>query len=438
MRRLPGRTGLATALVALLIGGLVVVYSSGPINRIHLTAYFDNSNGVYVGDDVLIRGVAVGKIEAITPQSERAEVSFWVDGQYRVPADVSAVVISPQLVTARAIQLTPAYSQGPQMADHGVIPQSRTAVPVEWDDVRAQLQKLNDALQPVDTAGVSPLGAFINTAADNLRGQGANMRDTVIELSEVLSTVGDHSGDLYATVRNLSVLVKALHDSADVMSQLNGNLAAVSALVANGRDEVGTMMRDLNTAAADVSAFVADNKETLGTTGDKLSGVTTALIESLYDLKQALHILPTSLANLQNAYEPAHSSNSGAAAINNFSNPLQFICGAVQAASRLGAEESAKLCVQYMAPIFKNRQYNFLPWGLNPLVNAQARPNEVTYSEDWLRPDYVPPAAPPAPESPPPGPAPAATDAPLPAEAPQATDPAAGLTGMMVPPGGGS
>ncbi len=57
-----------------------------------------------------------------------------------------------------------------------------------------------------------------------------------------------------------------------------------------------------------------------------------------------------------------------------------------------------------MAPIFKNRQYNFLgPLGFNgaPLgvlpVGAQARPNEVTYSEDWMRPDFVPPAtAPPA------------------------------------------
>ena len=47
--------------------------------------------------------------------------------------------------------------------------------------------------------------------------------------------------------------------------------------------------------------------------------------------------------------------------INNFANPISFLCGAIQAASRLGAEQSAKLCVQYLAPIIKNRQYNFLP-----------------------------------------------------------------------------
>ena len=94
--------------------------------------------------------------------------------------------------------------------------------------------------------------------------------------------------------------------------------------------------------------------------------------------------------------------------------------------------------MQYLAPIVKNRQYNFPPLGNNFLVGAQARPNEVTYSEDWMRPDYVPPPAPaPAPGNPPstdPGPPPGG---PLPAEA-AATDPAAGLPGMMVPPGGGS
>jgi phospholipid/cholesterol/gamma-HCH transport system substrate-binding protein len=108
------------------------------------------------------------------------------------------------------------------------------------------------------------------------------------------------------------------------------------------------------------------------------------------------------------------------------------LCGAIQAASRLNNEASAKLCVQYLAPIVKNRQYNNLPIGMNPLVNAQARPNEVTYSEDWMRPDYRP--TPPAAEaSAPPG----TETPPMAAEASTSTDPGAGLPGMMVPAGGG-
>jgi len=146
---------------------------------------------------------------------------------------------------------------------------------------------------------------------------------------------------------------------------------------------------------------------------------------------------PSAFANVLNIYQPAQGAVVGALAVGNFANPISFLCGAIQAASRLGAEQSAKLCVQYLAPIIKNRQYNFPPIGVSPFVGAQARPNEITYSEDWLRPDYVPPAGAAS------GPAPAGS-APLPAEAPSppppkptSTDPTAGLPGLMVP-GGGS
>lgn len=136
-------------------------------------------------------------------------------------------------MTGRAIQLTPPYSGGPAMADGAVIPQDRTAVPVEWDDLRNQLQRLTELLKPTRPGGVSTLGALINTAADNLRGQGATIRDTIIKLSQAVSALGDHSNDIFATLKNLSTLVTALHDSADLLERLNQNLASVSSLLAD-------------------------------------------------------------------------------------------------------------------------------------------------------------------------------------------------------------
>ena len=429
------RIALSATLVALLVGGLLIAVQSGPINKTRITAYFENSNGIYPGDDVRILGVPVGEIETIEPQPQRAKITFWVDGKYRIPADAKAVVISPTVVSARFIQLTPVYTTGPALGDDAIIPQERTAVPVEWDDLRDQLEKLNRTLAPTRPGGVSTLGAFVTTAADNLRGQGA-----AIIRDDAESILAGHSGDLFGTLKNLSVLVSALHDSTDLMRELNQNLGAVTALLTNDPNEVGTAVADLNTAVTDMRGFLAENRDSVGTTFDKLAEITQALGESSADLKQTLHVAPTGISNFVNIYEPANGAITGALTGTNFSNPLNFICGAIQAASRLGAEQSAKLCVQYLAPIFKNRQYNFLgPLGFNgaPLVpflpvGAQARPNEVTFSEDWMRPDYVPPAAPPPAE---PAPQPIA-DAPLPAEAP--TDPTAGLPGMMVPHGAGS
>ncbi|ORA03847.1 MCE family protein [Mycolicibacterium bacteremicum] len=440
-RHKAGRLTLALVLVVILAAGIyLVVRTTETLNRVNVVAYFDSSNGIFVGDDVVILGVPVGRIEKIEPEPERVKISFWYDGSHKVPADVNAAILSPMLVTSRAIQLTPTYSEGPVLEDNAVIGQDRTVVPVEYDDVREQLHRITETLQPTEPGGVSELGAFINTAADNLRGQGADIRATLVKLSQAISAVGDHSTDVFATVKNLSILVSALQDSTDVMRALNQNLASVTGTLADNPDEVGTAIQDLSDTVGLVQNFVADNRETLGTTSDKLAGVTTALNESLADLKQFLHVAPTSFQNYINIYQPAQGAVSSVPVINNFADPITFLCGAVQAASRLNAEQSSKLCVQYLAPIVKNRQYNFLPIGQNLGVTASARPNELTWSEDWLRPDYIPPAGPPPPPAPvdPNSPAAPLPGPPLAAELATATNPAAGLPGLMVPAGGGS
>ncbi|MDA3657824.1 virulence factor Mce family protein [Mycobacterium xenopi] len=437
MKTRNAKIGAAIALVLMLIGGVITVRSASG-GRTHITGYFANSIGLYNGDDVVILGVPVGRIEKIEPQPDRVKIQFWYDNKYKVPADAEAVILSPSLVSPRFIQLTPAYTGGPVMADGATIPQQRTAVPVEYDDLRQQLEKLTQLLQPAKPGGTNTLGAFVNTAADNLRGQGPNIRAAIIRLSQAISALGDHSGDLFGTVKNLSVLVSALHDSSDLLRQLNQNLAAVTNLLADDPNEIENAVRNLNDVVDDARNFVADNRETLGTTVDKLASVTQALNESLDDVKQLLHVAPTGFQNFLNIYQPAQGTLTGALALNNFANTIQFLCGAVQAASRRGAKESAKLCVQYLAPIIKNRQVNFLPLGFNPFVGATARPNEITYSEDWLRPDYIPaqPAASATVQptgTSPPADAPAAP----PAAQPVPTNPADGLRGMMVPPGGG-
>jgi phospholipid/cholesterol/gamma-HCH transport system substrate-binding protein len=410
------RVLLAAALAVILIAGLLAVARlGGAASRITVVGYFDNSIGLYVGDDVRIRGVSVGKITKIQPEPLRTRITFWFDRRHKVPAEANAVILSPQLVTGRAIQLTPPYRGGETMNNGTVIPQDRTAVPVEWDDVRTQLERLTEMLQPATPGGVSALGALINSAAGNLSGQGTAIRDTIVKLSQTISVLNEHGTDVFGTIKNLSTLVSGLRDSSDLLAQLNINLAGVSALLADDPNKVARAVGDLNDVIGDVRSFVAETREPIGVASDTLRSVSDAVIGSLDDLEQTLHIAPNVAANFNNIYEPANGSLTGALQINNFANPISFLCGAIQAASRLGAEQASKLCVQYLAPIVKNRQYNFPPLGENLFVGAQARPNEVTYSEDWMRPDYVPPAVPPV-----------------------AADPAAGLAGLMGAEGGGS
>ena len=435
------RIALATGLVVLLAVAISVVATPwwDRVTKDTFVAYFANANGLYTGDEVRILGVEVGTVEEIDPQPNRTKVTFSVDREFPVPADARAAILSPSLVSARAIQLVPAYSGGPKLAAGAAIPQDRTAVPVEWDDFRQQLEKLTESLQPTTPGGVSPVGEFIDTAADNLRGNGETARDTVVKLSQAVSALGDHSTDIFSTVRNLQLLVSALSSSSDLLAAFNTNLADITTVLSNTPNEVANATQGLDGAVDDLRGFIAENREGLGVTVDRLASITTALNDSRGDIKQVLHITPTVFQNFMNIYQPAQSSVTGILAPVNFANTVQFICSAIEAASRQGFEKSSKLCMQYLAPIIKNRQYNFPPLGINPFAGASARPNEITYSEDRLNPNLPPPplADVPAPLIGPGGPA-------LPAEAPlplaplpnaTSTDPSHGLEGLMVPGG---
>lgn len=430
------RIGTAISLALTLVAAITVVATPWwrDVGKTTFVAYFANSNGLYAGDEIRILGVAVGTVERIEPQPENARVTFSVDSQYPVPADVRAAVLSPSLVSARAIQLVPVYSGGPTLAAGATIPQERTAVPVEWDDFRSQLEKLTESLQPATPGGPNSLGEFIDSAADNLRGEGDTARETVVKLSQAMSALGDHSDDIFGTVRNLQLLVTALSSSSDLLAAFNQNLAAVSTVLSDTPSEFANATQGLDAAVTDLRGFVAENREGLGVTFDRLTAITTALNQSQGDIKQVLHIAPTVFQNFMNIYQPAQSAVTGILAPVNFANTVQFICSAIQAASRMNFEQSSKLCVQYLAPIIKNRQYNFPPLGVNPFVGASARPNEITYSEDRLNPNLPPSVAPAAANTPPREEVSAEVLPPvLPAEAAAPTDPALGLTGMMVP-----
>ncbi|MDT5339339.1 MAG: phospholipid/cholesterol/gamma-HCH transport system substrate-binding protein, partial [Mycobacterium sp.] len=273
------RIATAITLVATLVVAITLVSTPwwDRVTKDSFVAYFANANGLYTGDEVRILGVAVGTVDEIDPQPDSTKVRYSVDSQYPVPADVRAAILSPSLVSARAIQLVPAYSGGPKLASGESIPQARTAVPVEWDDFRQQLEKLTASLQPTTPGGPSPVGEFINTAAANLRGEGDTARDTVIKLSQAMSALGDHSTDIFSTVRNLQLLVSALSSSSDLLAQFNTNLADVSTVLSNSPNEVANATQGLDAAVTDLRGFIADNKEGLGVTFDHLGSITKAL-----------------------------------------------------------------------------------------------------------------------------------------------------------------
>ena len=101
---------LVTALVVALAVGLFVLWPGRSTHKV--IGLFTTAVGLYPGDDVRIVGVPVGKIDSIEPRATDVKITMSVNDDVKVHADAQAILIAPNLVSARFIQLTPAFDAG--------------------------------------------------------------------------------------------------------------------------------------------------------------------------------------------------------------------------------------------------------------------------------------------------------------------------------------
>ncbi|WP_019931530.1 MCE family protein [Nocardia sp. BMG111209] len=397
--RLPRWVRIAAAVVVVALVGWGAYGVLADIGKKHVTAYFTSTNGLYAGDEIRVLGVKVGRIDSIRPGRDRATVKLTVDRGVDLPADARAVIISPSLVSARFIQLAPAYTGGPKLRDRAEIPAERTAIPVEWDDIKAELSKLSQALGPIGDDKQGSFGRFVNTAADNLAdGNAQALRDTLHELSSTLNTLSDGRTDLFGTVRNLQQFVDVLSKSNDQIVQFGGRLASVSSVLAGVSTDLGTGLDNLDSAVADVKRFLDERGGQLTESVQRLADATQVLADKRDDLARVLHAGPTALANFYQIYKPAQGSLTGAVVGVNAANPFAFLCGAIEGIENHDSDRSGALCRQYLAPVIQSLMMNYPPLLVNPASGQGAFPNQLTYSTpdlaDRMQAQNQPPAAP--------------------------------------------
>jgi virulence factor Mce-like protein len=452
-------TGVVIVLVGLLVAAAIFVVRQTFFKPNTITAYFPTATAIYPGDEVRVSGVKVGNIASLEPQGTRTKMVMHVDRDVPIPAEARAVIVAQNLVAARYVQLTPAYQDngGPTMGDDAVIPEERTAVPVEWDEVKDQLMRLATELGPTSEVSTPSVARFIDSAANALDGNGEKLRQTLNQLSGVGRILANGSGNIADIIKNLQTFVTALRDSNQQIVQFENRLATLTSVLNDNRSDLDAALSDLSVAVGEVQRFIAGSRDQTSEQVQRLANVTQNLVDNQMGLKNVLHVAPTGIANFTNIYNPDTGTSIGSPIIQNFANPVHAICGAIRAVENVTAPESAKLCEQYLGPALRLISFNNVPLPLNPFL-APA-PTNVIYSEDRLAPggegprpmpeippsisaytglpgDYPPAAPPPPPPARIPGisnPAPTTPATPPPAPGAAVPAPAPTLPDLLLP-----
>lgn len=408
---------LAVALAVIVAAGIVLLVRSTVLKPKTITAYFSTATAIYPGDEVRVAGVKVGTIKEIESQGTKAKLVLTVDHKVPIPADAKAIIIAQNLVGSRYVQLAPAYKKsGPVMPNSAVIGLDRTAVPVEWDEIKEQLTRLSNDLGPKSGVSTTSVGRFIDSAANAMDGNGAKLRETIKQLSALSRTLANGSGNIVEVVKNLQTFVTVLRDSNAQIVQFQDRLANVTSVLDGSRSDLDAALTGLSGALVDVQRFISGSRNQTSEQLQRLANITKNLTDNQMALKNVLHVAPNAIGNAYNIYNPDTGSDLGAFAFGNFSNPLQVICSAIGAVGNATASETSKLCAQYLGPALRLVNFNYLPFPFDAYLAKSPSPWNLIYSEPKL--------------------APGGGGVENPAEAPPSISAYTGLNGDVAPPAG--
>ena len=327
-------------IVALVVAAALTMFGSE--DKKTLTAHFPRTISIYEGSDVRVLGVPVGTVDKVTPSGTDVVVTMSYDAEVKIPADAEAVIIAPSIVGDRYVQLTPAYTEGEALADNSELDGSRTAVPLELDQVYASLDRLNVALGPNGANANGALSDLLETTAENFGGQGAQFHQTIQDFSTFTETLDNNKEELFGSAAQLEEFISTLAENDSTVRDFNQSLSSVSTMLSGERQELAASLHDLSIALGQVGDFVKDNREILGRNIKGLNRVAKVLVKQRAALDETLKVAPLALSNLSLTYNPDAGTLDTNANIGELfnqveSDPATLLCGFVNNADPSGA-----------------------------------------------------------------------------------------------------
>lgn len=287
------------ATMVFVVGGLTALMRGGKSDRITVTAHFPRAVGLYAGSSVRVLGVSVGHVRSITPDGATVTVVLDLPADTPIPADATAVIIPPSLVSDRYVELTPVYDGGDRLTDGATIDERHTMTPVELDEILDSLDSLLVALGPKGANATGSLGHLVEVGAHTLgKGGGKDFNDTIVNLAQAVQTLSDNRGDLAGVITNLASFTHTLAANDSQIRKLTGDLATATQFLAGERSALGAALQNLSVALGEIASLVRDHRAALGADIHTLAAVTQIVVKHRDSLIEALDVLPLGATNL--------------------------------------------------------------------------------------------------------------------------------------------
>lgn len=304
------RLGLGRVLVAagavglLVVGAVALVRIAGGGATYRLTARFVATPGLYADNSVDILGVPKGHVVSVTPEDSWVEVVLELPTSVKVPANPTAVLMAPNPVSDRFVELTPPYTGGPAAKDGAVLDTKHTVVPLELDSIDASLDNLSRTLGPAGANSGGALTSVLHSFAQLANGNGTDLHEAIVKISAALPALTAHPDDLKRLVTGLDSLTTELAAHDATINRLYDDLAGATGQLADERATISAAIANLQTGLTEVATFIARNKAHLGASVHNLDTTLRTVIGEQKALIQTFDTAPLGFQNFNRAIDP--------------------------------------------------------------------------------------------------------------------------------------
>lgn len=308
--RLVGRFGtrpvVAAAIAAVVALGVIgyVVYGALQEDTYQVTAQFRETPGLYPDNNVAVLGVPEGKIVSVTPHADYVDVVMSLPVSVKLPASAEAVLMAPNPVSDRFVQLTPPYTGGPTLRHGATIPLNRTAAPLELDQIFQQVDNLSKLLGPSGANQNGQLSQVLHAFADLANGNGQKVHDALGTLAAALPALTEHPDDLKNLVDGLDQLTRTLAQHNSTLDAFYGDIAQATTMLADERQTIASAVSNLQQGLAEVAAFIKANRAAIGGSVQNLTTVVSAVMSEQQSLIQTFDVAPLGFQNVNRAIDP--------------------------------------------------------------------------------------------------------------------------------------
>ena len=287
------------ATMILVVAGLTVMFRGGQSDVINVTARFPQTVGLYPGSSVRVLGVPVGTIRSVRPEGSSVAVTMEIPADTPIPADVTAVIIPPSLVSDRYVEFTPVYGGGARLADGAVLGPDQTMTPIELDEILGSLDALLVALGPDGANKDGSLARLVDVGAKTLgKGGGKDFNDTIVNLAEAIGTLSENRGDLTGVITNLAAFTDTLARNDAKIRTLTTTLSQATRFLASERTALAEALKNLAVALGEIADLVRGHQAALGDDVQTLAKVTQIVVKHRKSLIETLEVLPLGSANI--------------------------------------------------------------------------------------------------------------------------------------------